>query len=105
MEVEVIDVDPDHIFGSILPNAQPLVVLSMAVVKRALQDLTIAARHLGPEIQEIRLDAYEFLTETLWTPTCLWGEILGNSISRKRIMVAIKRRCRYEKGHVYTYGE
>ena len=103
--IEVIDVDPDRVFGSILPTAEPIVVLAMAVIRRATQDLTVAAKHLGPDIQRIRWDAYEFLLETLWEPSCIWGQILGNAISKERIKEVVLNKVIVSGKSIYTKKE
>lgn len=64
----------------------PCVIVAAAVVRRAFQDLSIRGEHGW---QHLRRDAYEFLTDELWKPECLWRDILGEMFSKDVVLRAI----------------
>ena len=67
-----------------------LVSLASAILRRAFHDLScLRERHA----QDVRNDAFEFLTETLWQDECVWRSILGSRLDRKKVLFAVSLRC------------
>lgn len=74
-----------------------VVAIAVAVIARAVQDLTSRAeRHSD----SIRLDAYLFLTERLWRDDCVWQEILEDRLPRDQMLREVHRRVRFSNGRV-----
>lgn len=73
--------------------SHPYVLLAVAVIRRALQDLTLSGVRNAPIL---RADAYRFLTENLWKPKSLWGNILSGVIMKKDIKDYIDGCCKID---------
>lgn len=79
--------------------------LAVAVVSRAVHDLT--ATH-EENTDAIRHEAYMFLTEYLWRPSCVWSQILDGSINKESVLRKVHERCRLtpdNKIEVLTWTE
>ena len=70
------------------------VVLAAAVIRRALQDLTITGI---PHHMKVRQDAHDFLNKRLWAPDCLWQRLLSSVLNRRDILLSVKKRCYLDK--------
>ena len=71
-------------------ESNPYVAIGVAVVRRALQDLTIRGIRRAKSVRE---DALEFLTKRLWEPSNLWQEVLSGIINKRSILLSVKKRC------------
>lgn len=74
---------------SVLNDADIYVRIAVAVVRRAVQDLETRPTVEQPDAPNYR-DALDFLTRRLWVPECLWADLLGDGLSRPRLMVMVQ---------------
>lgn len=71
----------------------PFVSLAVAVVRRALQDLSITGIRNS---KFIRQDAYDFLVNRMWRRGQVWADVLVGVVDKSSILSAVSRRCRRE---------
>ena len=81
-----------------LPNSRSLesspgISLGVAVIRRAIQDLTITGVRNS---KNIRKDAFDFLVYRLWEVRSLWAAVLQGIITKKSILESVERRCRVD---------
>ena len=75
--------------------------LSVAILKRAVRDLSLRRKQKG-----FREDAYKFLTVTLWEPDCPWTGFLPSDLSKSALLDMINRRVVVDdEGHILTKKE
>ena len=72
----------------------PYLALAAAVVRRAYLDLALPST--DEEARMIIDDAYNFLTDRLWSQECLWGEMLRDAleVGRAGILEIVETRYR-----------
>src|SRR5258706_5597700 len=69
----------------------PQRALALAVVHRAVQDLTISHDR---DSAQIRIDAYNFLTHRLWGSDCMWNSILEGCLVQRHVIDLVHRKVR-----------
>lgn len=79
----------EDIFTDDSAKSTPFTLLAAAIVKRAFQDLCVTGERRAARV---RKEAYEFLTEGLWSSSCVWRELLPDSVTRQSVMEAISKR-------------
>lgn len=65
--------------------------LALAVIHRAVQDLTISHDR---DSAQIRGDAYHFLTYRLWVADCMWNSILQGCLVQRQMLEMVHRKVR-----------